>query len=134
METITLWEKQMNIIRSVSPIKIKVARWLFLSQFLLIFYHVCQGSGIVAFIGVCQWDYWTTKFLGFIQSHVATTYLCMHSCSNNIGWSNQGKYYEIERHCVWWSKYFSVWFFCSENTSRLAKQTGYPVHDPWHTW
>ncbi len=23
----------------------------------------------------------------------------MHFCSNYIGWSNQGKYYEIEMHC-----------------------------------
>jgi hypothetical protein len=33
------------------------------------------------------------------KSHVATTYICMHFCSNYIGWSNQGKYYEIEMHC-----------------------------------
>jgi hypothetical protein len=32
------------------------------------------------------------------KSQVATTYLCMHFCSNYICWSNQGKYYEIEIH------------------------------------
>jgi hypothetical protein len=30
------------------------------------------------------------------KSHVATTYLCLQFCSNYIGLSNQGKYYEIE--------------------------------------
>jgi len=34
------------------------------------------------------------------RSHVATTYLCMHFCSDYIGWSNQGKYCEIEMKCA----------------------------------
>ncbi len=55
-------------------------------------------SRIVAFIDVCWWGYRTSKFLGFIQKSVATTFLCMHICSHYIGWSNQGKYYEIETH------------------------------------
>jgi hypothetical protein len=40
-------------------------------------------------------NFWATS-----KSHVATTYLCMHFCSNYIGWPNQGKYYEIEMHCA----------------------------------
>jgi hypothetical protein len=36
------------------------------------------------------------NFWASSKSHVATTYFCMHFCSNCIGWSNQGKYYEIE--------------------------------------
>jgi hypothetical protein len=38
------------------------------------------------------------NFWASSKSHVATTYLCIHFCSNYIGWSNQGKYYEIEVH------------------------------------
>jgi hypothetical protein len=40
------------------------------------------------------------NFWASSKSQVATTYLCMHFCSNCIGWSNQGKYYEIEMHCA----------------------------------
>jgi hypothetical protein len=40
------------------------------------------------------------NFWASSQSHVATTYLCMLFCSNYIGLSNQGKYYEIEMHCA----------------------------------
>jgi hypothetical protein len=36
------------------------------------------------------------NFRASSKSHVATTYLCMQFCSNYIGFSNQGKYYEIE--------------------------------------
>ncbi len=39
------------------------------------------------------------NLLASSKNHVATTYLCMHFCSNYNGWSNQGKYYEIEIHC-----------------------------------
>ncbi len=38
------------------------------------------------------------NFRASSKSKVDTTYLCMHFCSNYIGWSNQGKYYEIEVH------------------------------------
>jgi hypothetical protein len=38
------------------------------------------------------------NFWASSKSHVATTFLCMHFCSNYIGWSNQGKYFEIETH------------------------------------
>ncbi len=55
--------------------------------------------GIVAFIDVCPWRYQTANFWASPKSQVATTYLCMHFCSNYIGWSNQVKYYEIEIHC-----------------------------------
>jgi len=37
------------------------------------------------------------NFWASSKSHVATTYLCIKLCSS-IGWSNQGKYYEIEVH------------------------------------
>jgi hypothetical protein len=40
------------------------------------------------------------NFWASSKSHVATKYLCMQFCSNYIGWSNQGKYYEIEMHCA----------------------------------
>ncbi len=40
------------------------------------------------------------NFWASSKSHVATTYLCMHFCSNYIGWSNQVKYYVIEMHCA----------------------------------
>ena len=36
------------------------------------------------------------NFWASSKSHVATKYLCMQFCSNYIGLSNQGKYYEIE--------------------------------------
>jgi hypothetical protein len=39
-------------------------------------------------------NFWSSS-----KSHVATTFLCMHFCRIYIGWSNQGKYYEIEMHC-----------------------------------
>ena len=38
------------------------------------------------------------NFWASFKSHVATTYLCIHFCSNYIGRSYQGKYYEIEMH------------------------------------
>jgi hypothetical protein len=40
------------------------------------------------------------NFWASSKSHVATTYLCMHFCSNYIGWSKKVKYYEIEMHCA----------------------------------
>jgi hypothetical protein len=40
------------------------------------------------------------NFWASSKSHVATTYLCMYFCGNCIGWTNQGKYYEIEMYCV----------------------------------
>ncbi len=52
------------------------------------------------------------NFWASSKSHVATTFLCMHFCSNYIGWSNQGEYCEIEMHfakqgppvlSLWWS-------------------------------
>jgi hypothetical protein len=76
-----------------------------------------------------------------VKSHVATTFLCMHFCSNYIGWSNQGKYYEIETHYAnrmwqhdfWMKQIFFISIFLSENTGRLAEQAGYPGHNFWHT-
>jgi hypothetical protein len=40
------------------------------------------------------------NFWASSKSQVDTTNLCMHFCSNYLGWSNQGKYYEIEMHCA----------------------------------
>jgi hypothetical protein len=41
-----------------------------------------------------QQNFWAST-----KSHVATTHLSMHFCSiHYIGWSIQGKYYEIEVH------------------------------------
>jgi hypothetical protein len=40
-----------------------------------------------------QQNFWASS-----KSHVVTTHLSMHFCSNYIGWSNQGKFYEIEVH------------------------------------
>jgi hypothetical protein len=40
------------------------------------------------------------NFWASSKSQVATTYLHMHFCSNYLSWSNQGKYYEIEKHCA----------------------------------
>jgi hypothetical protein len=40
------------------------------------------------------------NFWASSKSHVATTYLCKQFYSNYIGWSKQGKYYEIEIHCA----------------------------------
>ncbi len=39
------------------------------------------------------------NFLASSKNHVATTYLWMHFYSNFIGWSNQGKNYDIEMYC-----------------------------------
>jgi hypothetical protein len=74
-----------------------------------------QASGIVPSNGsekllyrVCQ-ELWPSltfadenielrNFWASCKSQVARAYLCIHFCSNYIGWSNQGKYYEIEIH------------------------------------
>jgi hypothetical protein len=45
---------------------------------------------------VANEDFEPQNFWASSKSHVATTYLCMQFCSNHIGLSNQGKYYEIE--------------------------------------
>jgi hypothetical protein len=60
------------------------------------FYRVCQGlwpSLMLANEDIEPQNFWASS-----KSHVATTFLCMHFCSNYIGWSNQGKYYKIETH------------------------------------
>jgi hypothetical protein len=52
----------------------------------------------------------------------------IHFCSNYIGWSNQGKYYEIEMHCAkqdvahdfMIKQIFFRSIFLSENTGQLA--------------
>jgi hypothetical protein len=59
-------------------------------------YRVCKGlwpSLMFADDYIEPQNFWASS-----KSHVATTYLCMHFCSNYIGWSNQGKYYKIETH------------------------------------
>jgi hypothetical protein len=62
------------------------------------YYRVCQGlwpSLIFADENNELKNFWALS-----KSLVATAYLCMNFCSNHIGWSNQGKYYEIEMHCT----------------------------------
>ncbi len=57
-------------------------------------YRVCQRSWpslIVADEDIEPQNFWASS-----KSHVATTYFCIQFCSNYIGLSNQGKYYEIE--------------------------------------
>ncbi len=81
------------------------------------------------------------NFWALSKSHVATTYLCMYFCSNYIGWSNQGKYYEIEMQ--WAKQNVATWLYDEAITfhfdifvwkqGQLAKQAGYLGHDPWHT-
>ena len=59
-------------------------------------YRVCQGlwpSLMFADEDIEHQNFWASS-----KSHVATTFLCMHFCSNYIGWSNQSKYNEIETH------------------------------------
>jgi hypothetical protein len=54
---------------------------------------------IIPFLMFANDDIEPQNFWASSKSHVATTYLCMQFCTNYIGWSNQGKYYEIEMHC-----------------------------------
>ncbi len=61
-------------------------------------YRVCQGlwpSLTFADENIELQNFWAS-----FKSQVATAILCMHFCSIYIGWSNQGKYYEIEMHCA----------------------------------
>jgi hypothetical protein len=91
---------------------------------------------IVANEDIKPQNFWASS-----KSHVATTYLSMQFCSNFIGVSNQGKYYEIEvqfasrkrKHDFLMKQIFFSSIFSSENKGRLAKQAGYLGHDPWHT-
>jgi hypothetical protein len=53
------------------------------------------------------------NFWASSKSHVATTYFCMHFCSNYIGWSNQGNYYEIEVHFA--KQDVATWLFDEAN-------------------
>jgi len=97
---------------------------------------VCQG--LWPSLIIANEDIKPKKFWASCKSHVATTYLCMQFCSNYIGLSNQGKYYEID---VQFAKqdvatllfneanFFSS-IFSSENKGRLAKQAWYPGHNP----
>ncbi len=66
------------------------------NETVIFIYRVCQGlwpSLIFADEDIEPQIFWASS-----KSHVATTFLYMHFCSNYIGWSNQGKYYEIETH------------------------------------
>ncbi len=72
----------------------EVSKKLFCVTFLS--YRVCQGlwpSLMFADEDIEPQNFWASS-----KRHVATTFLCMHFCSNYNGWSNQGKYYEIETH------------------------------------
>jgi hypothetical protein len=57
-------------------------------------YRVCQG--LWPSLMFADWDIEPQNFWASSKSHVATSYLCMHFCSN----CNQGKYYEIKMHCA----------------------------------
>jgi hypothetical protein len=61
-------------------------------------YRVCQG--LWPSLAFADENVKLKKFWASSKSQVATTFLCMQFCSNYIGWSNQGKYYEIEMHCA----------------------------------
>jgi hypothetical protein len=58
-------------------------------------YRVCQGLWPSLMFG--DEDIEPQNFWASTKSHVATTNLCIHLCSNYIGWPDQGKY-EIEKH------------------------------------
>ncbi len=73
------------------------------------------------------------NFWASSKSHVATTYLCKQFYSNYIGWSKQGKYYEIEIHCAkqdeatWLydeANIFQFDIFVWKHSGRLAEQAG----------
>ncbi len=103
------------------------------------FYRVCQGfwsSLMFADEDIESQIFWASS-----KSHVATTYLCMHFCSNCSGWSKvsimKSKCTLLNRmwqHDFVMKQIFYSSLFLSENTGRLAKQTGYPGHNPGHTW
>ncbi len=61
-------------------------------------YRVCQG--LWPSLMFADEDIELQNFWASFKSHVATTYLYMYFYNNYIGWSNQGKYYEIEMHCT----------------------------------
>ena len=46
-------------------------------------------------------------------SQTKRTYLCMQFCSNYNGWSNQGKYYEIEMLCA--KQNVATWLYDEAN-------------------
>ncbi len=74
-------------------------------------YKACQGSWpslMFADEDIEPQNFWASS-----KSHVATTFLCMHFCSNYIGWSNQGKYYEIEVHFA--KKDVATWLYDEAN-------------------
>ncbi len=59
---------------------------------------MCQG--LWPSLAFADEDIEMQNFGASSKSQVDTTYLCIHFCSSYIGWSNQGKYYEIEMHCA----------------------------------
>ncbi len=97
-------------------------------------------SGIVAFIGVCQWGYWTAKFSGFIQKSCFHSYACIFVVITLVGPTKVSimklKCTVLNRmwqHDFMMKKIFFSSIFLSENTGRLAKQAGNPGHEPLHT-
>jgi hypothetical protein len=97
--------------------------------------RVCQGlwpSLTFANENIEPQIFWSSS-----KSQATTTFLCKYFCNNYIGWSNQGKYYDIEMH--WAKQDVATWLydeaiifqfniFLSENTGQLAKQAGYLAH------
>jgi hypothetical protein len=82
------------------------------------FWFIPGVPGIVAFIDIC-WllNIELQNFWASYKSQVATAYLCMHFCSNYIGWSNQGKYYGIEMHCA--KQDVATWLYDKANIFRF---------------
>ncbi len=70
-------------------------------------------SGIVPSLTFTVEDIKLQNFWGSSKSQVATTYLCMHFCNNYIGWSNQGKNYEIKMQCA--KKDVATWLYDEAN-------------------
>ncbi len=74
-------------------------------------YRMCQGlwpSLMFADEDIKPQNFWASS-----KSHVATTYLCMYFCCNYIGWSNQGKHYEIEIYCA--KQNVATWLYDEAN-------------------
>ncbi len=84
-------------------------------KLLLFIYRVCQG--LWPSLRFADENIELKNFRALSKSQVATTYLCMHFCSNCIGWSNHGKYYEIEMHCA--KPDVATWLYDEANIFRF---------------
>ncbi len=102
-------------------------------------YRVCQGlwpSLMFADEDIEPQNFWASS-----KSHVATTYLYMHLCSKTLVSPTKVSIMKLKSTLLnrMWQHDFTMkqiifsLIFLSENTGQLAKQAGYPGHDPWHT-